>query len=398
MTARAAGTIAAVAGATALFGCVTAAPAEAPTGAVHVATSTDHPELTKTIPVAGRRGAQKRVVMTIGPDKLGDLARGDRLEVDSEVEVSTCLKHNRLDPGPGFPCVGRTYGYDPRIDAQIVLASDSSATGGDKTLPVSRNEGLSCKQKQPNRNHHCVIAIGGEGIDIGDTSALPCDPGSCHLNLVMSASHHGAKKGQKVVIGANARGGAIKQDKGRLDAVRLRPGDQARPAPLETRDPSHSHIPIVGHGKSPKQQVVYSIPLPNLREGEKLVVEGKLVAKLANPYSAFTTTDVILATGPNSADHGGLPHHVAGHGSEIGRSNAFNCTPGPSAFSNPCTARKFGVAEITHDSPKTLYLNLTTGMAVEFPPGRFHRGDRAKVLDRGMLSVTRYPPDSSPGP
>jgi hypothetical protein len=368
-----------------------AVTASAAHGAVHLATSDDNPELVKTIPITKHAGDRNRVVMSIAPQQLGDLQAGDRLEADAEVEVSVCLKKNPRHPGPGFPCHGKPYSYNPTVEAQIVLAPNAATATG---VPVSPATRLSCSQRQPNRNHHCVLTVQGGGLDIPDPNALPCAPDSCSLNLVLTAFKKKARKRQKVVIGSDSRDGSIVQNKGRLDAVRFRPGNDPRPAPLVTSKTINPAVPIVPHGKDINPVVSYSIPLPNLREGERLVVDATAVAALPRKYSAFTSTQVILATDPRSTDNGGLPNHVAGHGSEIGKQNGFNCTPGRSAFPSPCTARKVGVATITHDSPQTLYLNVTTGMATQFPAKRHHSGDAAPVLaNQGRLRVFRYPPE-----
>ena len=59
--------------------------------------------------------------MSLQPGNLGDLRDGDRLEATAEVEVSVCLKPNELH-GSDRACIGRTYGYDPTVIAELVLA------------------------------------------------------------------------------------------------------------------------------------------------------------------------------------------------------------------------------------------------------------------------------------
>src|SRR5665809_43600 len=45
-------------------------------------------ELLKTIPIGNRLSSKERVVMSLQPGQLGNLADGDRLDATAEVEVS----------------------------------------------------------------------------------------------------------------------------------------------------------------------------------------------------------------------------------------------------------------------------------------------------------------------
>ena len=101
--------------------------------------------------------------MSLQPGNLGDLRDGDRLEATAEVEVSVCLKPNELH-GSDRPCIGRTYGYDPTVIAELVLADGRTATGGASTVSLG-SEKLTCTQSQPNRNHHCVLVIDDGDLD-----------------------------------------------------------------------------------------------------------------------------------------------------------------------------------------------------------------------------------------
>ena len=88
-------------------------------GRALVASTGNDSELRKTIPITARSGANKAVVMSLGPGRrnmagLPDLAPGDRLEVTAEVEVTTdCAR-------AGAGCVGNPYGFAPTVGAPAV--------------------------------------------------------------------------------------------------------------------------------------------------------------------------------------------------------------------------------------------------------------------------------------
>lgn len=367
-------------------------------GTLRTATTGNNSELVKAIPIGKRKGAKKRVVMSLQPGNLGELRDGDRLEATAEVEVSVCLKPNELH-GSSRPCIGATYGYDPTVIAELVLADGGEATGGGSTVPLG-SETLTCTQSQPNRNHHCVLVIDYGQAEIDDASKLPCSPATCHVNLVLSAHDRGAGGGDKLVVGADSGGRSVNGDKGRVNVVRYRPSSQKRDDALVTDARVRPTLSIAAEGAKVKEKAVYSVELGNLRLGEQLVIDGKLVSKIGHhPYNVFQTTGIVLSQRPDSASREGWPERVGDLNGQIAEANGFNCTQGNSAHESPCTARKVGVLEITRDSPKTLYVNLVAGVAAQADFDNRHRdSDVAQVLKEGFLRVYRYGPDRNDSP
>lgn len=366
-------------------------------GTVRTATTGNDSELRATIPIGRHRGAKQRVVMSIQPGGLGDLADGDRIEATAEVEVSVCLKPNERH-GSDRPCIGRTYGYDPSVTAELVLAAGGDATSGASTVSLGRRT-LTCTQSQPNRNHHCVLVIDDAALEIADASRLPCNSETCHVNLVLSAADHNARGGDKLVVGADSGGKSASGDKGRINVVRYR-GASRRVEPIVTTARVRPALSIAAEGGEPREQAIYSVALANLKRGEQLVIDGKLVAKIGHlSYNVFQTTSLVLSEARDSASREGWPERVGDLNGQIAEANGFNCTQGRSAHDDPCSARKVGVLEITRDSPKTLYVNLTAGMAAQADFDHRHRSsDAAKVLDRGFLRVYRYPASRNDSP
>ena len=122
-------------------------------------------------------------------------------------------------------CVGQPYDFNPKIAAKIVVATSPTSASGFEIAP--RQE-VNCRQKLPNRQHHCVFAMEPAPIQV-DLAALGCPADGCYVNLVMDAWHkRGSPKRNVILIGANNKNGKIKQDKGRLNAIRTRPGQPER--------------------------------------------------------------------------------------------------------------------------------------------------------------------------
>lgn len=375
-----------------------AAPRADEQSTVRTGTTGNDSELVKTIPIGRRVGDKRRVVMSLQPGNLGELRDGDRLEATAEVEVSVCLKPNALH-GSDRPCIGRTYGYDPAVSAELVLADGGQATGGAGTVPLG-SEKLTCNQSQPNRNHHCVLVIDDGLARIEDASRLPCNSQTCHINLVLSAGDRNARAGDRLVVGADSGGKAVNGDKGRVNFARFRPQGSGGEQPLVSTARLRRALPIAGEGAKVREQAVYSVALEDLRLGEQLVIDGRLVTGIgAHSYNAFQTTGIVLSESRGSASREGWPERVGDLNGQIAEANGFNCTQGDSAHESPCAARKVGVLEITRDAPKTLYVNLVAGLAAQADFDDRHKDrDVAQVFDDGFLRVYRYPADRNDSP
>jgi hypothetical protein len=363
-------------------------------GSVRTASTGNRSERVKTIPISRHRGGKRRVVMSLGPEAVGALRGGDRMYSTAEVEVSVCLKPNELHGGHPS-CIGRTYGYDPKVRAELVLGRGPEATQG----AVLASRRIECSQHQPNRNHHCVLVMDDGVFSVPDGKA-PCDPADCHVNLVLDAYDDSAKAGHKLVVGAASDGKKVVGDKGRINLARFRPGAGDEIQPQVTQDKVRGSLPIAGEGNDVSEHAVYSVAVPDLRAGEQLVVDGQLTTRIGmHSYNVFQRTGLVLSEGPLSASREGWPERVGDVvNGQISEANGFNCTQGNSAHEDPCKARKVGVLEITRDAPKTLYVNLVAGMAAQADFKNDHRnGDRAKVAS-GFLRVYRFPRERNDAP
>ncbi|HEX2129659.1 MAG TPA: hypothetical protein VHF58_10630 [Solirubrobacterales bacterium] len=395
-----------------LFGCPTPPPQPVPPsplppggggderlkalgGTVRTASTGNRSERVKTVPIGKLRGAKRTVVMSLGPTRLGALRPGDRIYGTSEVEVSVCLKANPLHGGERS-CVGRTYGYDPYVRAELVLTHGTKRTRG---LELGSRR-LQCAQGQPNRNHHCVLVIDDGVATVPEGGKLPCGESDCHLNLVLDAYKKGARSGHKLVVGAASDGHRVHGDKGRINAARFRPGTGEVIEPDVTQNKVRGSLPIAGEGNDVKERAIYSIAVPNLNAGDQLLVDGRLVTRIGmHSYNVFQRTGLVLSEGPRSSSRDGWPEKVGDIvNGQISEANGFNCTQGDSAHEDPCRARKVGVLEITRDAPKTLYVNLVAGMAAQADfKDRYRSGDRARIAS-GFLRVYRFPKERNDAP
>ena len=321
-----------------------------------VATTGNDSELLTKVPISKKPGTRERVAMRLGPDQLKPIQVGDRLRASAEVQVSTTCVEN------GPRCIGRSYQANPTITAKIVLSPSLEAQSG--YLPLSESRSVLCKQRRPNRNHHCTIAIPNTETTITDLAALPCPPDACYVNLIVGATSKKSKKGDVVVLGADRPDRTVQKDKGRLNVVQAR-GRVPAPAVTSSETLLNSQLPLT-EGKKEKRRVVYSVPIPAPRKGEVLAFDASFLADIsALRFNTFIGSRVLMATDPTATTSEGFAKTSIPLRGQATESNGYNCTLGASGFANPCTTVKAGATRISRDvidettgQPATLYLNV----------------------------------------
>jgi hypothetical protein len=368
----------------ALFGTSTAAA----NPRAHAVTTGNNSERVTTIPIARHPGETPKVVITLAPRKTPTFKRGDRLRVSAEVQVTTtCVDSSGR-------CIGRPYRFTPTIDAKLMLASGIHRTGGKGTVQLGHTRRVSCKQRRPNRNHHCVLVLTG-GRRIEHPRGLPCRPRRCRINLVLDAHDGDARSGNVVVVGADRPNGSIVQDSGRLNALILPSRLRPRPVRAHTRERRHRSLPM-GSERSGGKRVIYSLKMPRLNKGDILTVSAQQTTAIGHlPYSAYVNSEVILAGSPRATHPSRLAKRSAALRGRITEATGFNCTQGPSAYRTPCRTRKVGLIAIRHDAvtrrgrAKPLYVSL---ISRTFPKlARATSGDEARIKRAGYLKVRRIP-------
>jgi hypothetical protein len=328
------------------------------------------------IPITRRAGARPLVVMTLAPggpkySKMPDLVPGDRLEVSAELELTT-------DAADSRDAVAKPYGYSPQIRASLLLADDGKETNARHARQlVSSRE--TCDHRQ---HHHRVV------FDVPHYTVRPGDVGS-HLNFVLSAHCRTARDGQILLIGQNeppedGRPASVKGRMGKLNVVRYR-GQGEPPHRFRKADSARrTHLRV----QKGDPKVVYSLRLMNLKEGEQLVLEARLVVNNSHSYPVRVATQVIL-----SHSHTGIePLHgdarkLATFSGEIAKYNGTNAMP-----RGPCTTRKFGTLRMLEDAGKKhpLFVNLVA--ACGDPERQAKTNDTIKVEPGGYLHIRRFPP------
>jgi hypothetical protein len=363
-----------------------------------VMTTGDNSELTDHLDITNTKGANATTVMSL---PLSNVKAGDRLRVSSEFQVTTdCLNAAGRCSNYEDSAVGHPYDYNPLVDARLVLASSSSAITG---APITGVLERRCRQQLPYRHHHCTLVFPSTTFDV------PSGDQGRYVNLVASGwSPQGeAQPGDRLLVGENEPDGSILGDKGRVNAVRLRPDPSAvgTVQTLSSTAPVTTNLPI-GNG-SIENTVVFSRRLDNLKRNEQLEVAANLDTDIGQdqdparpnylPYNVLIRPRLILASTPTSTKVSDLAKKVSTSKGEITEANGFNCThhdktASLSPWDSPCHAQKAGVIKLTGDAKK-LYVNLVIGTSAI--GGTPRSGDVVHVAPCSpgscSLQILRYP-------
>jgi hypothetical protein len=346
---------------------------------VQVATTGNSSELVETIPITKRPAINPRVVMSLVPGDLPTLQAGDQLEGTAEVEVTTDCRAATSE------CVGEPYEFNPKVGATLVLGASPDTASG---LALAPRQEIVCRQKLPDRQHHCMIVLTPPALQV-DLGALPCAQAGCFLNLVLDAYHRRSKKADALLIGANNRNGRIVQDKGRVNAIRTRPGIPPQtppPPPAGTQEAGTNERLTTGLTVDPPgEAVVYSQQLDGLRDGDQLAVATGVTTDVTFlAHNVNVSSKVVLADDPFSTVPGVIGAEVSRLAGEITENNGFNCTH----RTTPCPTLKRGVVEIRRNASVPLYVNVVLNIGrIGGQPG----ASVLPVLESGGLVVTRYP-------
>jgi hypothetical protein len=343
-------------------------------------TTGEESELTETIGITPRPGPG-RVVMRLSDGRrpssftrLPGLTPGDRLRVTAEVEVTTdCETANPA-------CVGNPYTYAPIVTATLLLSGDRGATAPGNTALRLAERRVTCSH----RRHHRVIVFTRTGLQIPE-AGLPWS-GPSFVNLVLDAHHPKARAGDRLLVGENEPDGSVGGDKGRINAIRLRPSGERPHGRTRTEKRLAREIPV----DKEKRTVVYSRRLNQLRDDEELDVRAGLTVSAAHlSYPARISTRLILADDPGQDDDGGHAAEIAPFNGEISENNGFNCLR-----ARACTSRKVGVLRCLESAGQPVYVNLVAVAGDPFREGR--PGDKLRVLNQGFVEVRRYSSSREP--
>jgi len=358
------------------------APAQGGSPKVLVTTTGNDSELRSTIPITRKAGKKPRVALSLGPSQVPSLNSGDRLKTTSELEVTTdCLEKDSR-------CVGKPYTFNPIVSARVVLANAPNVTGGEGALELG-SERLKCRQKPPDREHHCVIVFDAI-LEIPDKAQLPCNASNCHLNVSVEAHNRKKKTGKrnKLIIGEDEPDGSIVQDKGRLNAIRFAPANQPPVKPLITNSLITTEVPI----RKGDDVVVFSEELNGLKANDQIVANAGMTTSIESvPYAVLIRSRLILTTNPTKSNAGSDVREITNPNGELSEANGFNCTQ-----RNPiCNTEKVGVITMTEDAvdkkgnPIPLYVNLVLNTAK--PGATAPSGDSVTVMPAGGVQVNVYP-------
>lgn len=334
-----------------------------------VCTTAKPAEIVKTLPIKTKAGVGRRIVTRLGPGEaalspLPDLRPGDELKVLVELAVTTdCRTIAQGD------CVKQPYAYSPRVHARLLLADSPTAKAKKKGHALLlAEETATVTQDQ----HHYVFVLEPPPVKIRDGW-----PGENFIIVALDASHRGAKRNHVLLIGANEKGD-VRQDMARINIARLRPGDDPPPTATTVKTLGTSRLPL-----TKEKKVLFSVPLEDLAKDEQLVVGAMVEASGSGlPYKARISTRLVLADSPTETDTGKAARKIDALKGEIAEHNGTNCIPGGTV-----RVRKVGVLRVTRNAAGMHYVNLVAESADPVED----RIDKSLKLNRGSLTVTRYP-------
>jgi hypothetical protein len=344
---------------------------------LRVAVTRRHAELRETLPVRKRPDSGLKPVLSA---RLPRLRRDAHVTFSGEVVLTTtCVEQiNR--------CIGRSYSFDPHLEAQVVLAPRHGSGG--KAEPVSRTIRLTCQQTRPNRNHHCPVVIGKGSFRVHRLADLPCRPDDCELRMIAGAWNRDASADQVVVVGSDQPDGSVDGGKARLSAA-IASGR----SDIHRTATSHLRTRKVPASFRSGKRVVYSQRLGNLRKGDVLLMRSRQVSRIRTfPY--FVSSQIVMATRRAATRPSAISRRAVSRSGTVTETTGFNCTLGRSAFDSPCVGIKSGIVRVGRvprsktGKRKALYANLVTR---GFPKLAQARGayPPLRILDRGYLRVTR---------
>jgi hypothetical protein len=330
-------------------------------------------ELEKAIRITAERGKKTKVVMSLGPSGdpfscLPDLEPGDMLRVTAEIEVTTDSSE---------PYFAKPYEFDPMVRASLLLAGSGTAREPDRKRALTL--GSAAEQRCTHESHHGVIVFTDATLRIPQ-KGLPWR-GESFVNLLLDAHHPKAAGEQMLLIGEHEHVGGrieVKGGKGRLNAIRFRPGAEPAAQTLRRSDLRAKEIPV----DKEERTVVYSLPLDDLARGEQLTVEAAMTTSHPG-YPSRISTRLILADKESQDDTGGQAKKLTDFGGEIGEHNGFNGKDGR------FRTRRVGVFRVRRPA-KRAYVNLVADSGD--PLGQGKRGDKLGLIEDGFLRVTRYDP------
>ena len=150
-----------------------------------------------------------------------------------------------------------------------MLADGAQVTGGANAVAIGGADDNVCHNKTGDREHHCMLVPRG-GVDIGGGGNLPCNPDSCHVNLVVEARSGAAGPGTS--WSSAASGPTARSSRTRAGSTWCARGEgrTCRPTSLSTTARVHKALPL-----NLSKQVVYSQKIEALRDREQLEVEAR---------------------------------------------------------------------------------------------------------------------------
>lgn len=337
----------------------------------------------ETVPISRRPKAERRVAISMSPEEIPTLRRGDRLRITAELETTNNCRH------PGPLCVSRPYSFSPRVGLQLILAHRAGATHGAGTMALTGRREIVCRQPEPHREHHCVTVFTGTNLRLTKGEELPCRLRNCLINLVVDASNSEARRGDVILLGIDRPDGTVHQGRGRINVTRFR-GPAVEPRTPATDRRLRGRVDVDEGAK----KVLYSLRLRKLERDEQLTFEASTVVGIKHlPYDTFVGSQLVLTERPGAVSPTRLTRRVAAFPRDINKMTGFNCT----ALTTPCKLPRVGTL-VMRGTPRRdgrsvpLYVNYVFRNAPKRAEDR--PGDAIKIRRGGGIEAKRYPADA----
>lgn len=319
-------------------------------------------------------GPKPRLLMSIPVRRTGVISTGDRLEISSELQVTTDCDHR------GPRCLGSPYTFNPRVTTYAVLASGPGGKSGRLVLPPRTT---TCRQRLPYREHHCVLVR--ESGQVPVLGRDTCQPKNCFVKLLGYATSRRAGSDEYLAVGGLRPNGSVPQDRGRLNLVHFAPRkpEGSRRVAAHARTTSRLRL-------DQDRAAIYSQHLRHLEPGNQMAVSAKARIDIsAVPYNVVLSSQLIVTDKRGDVVRGIAARQVSQRG-ELDEGNGFNCTKNK----NRCTIHKVGVLRVERPLRATgggFFLTLVTRAG----PKRTQAGpnDRVRVVSGGI--TTRLFPANS---
>lgn len=349
---------------------------------IRVGSTGNKPEAVDRVPInkAGDPGKPRKVVMSLGAASdtdlpMPDLQPGDRLRIFAELELTTDYEDGNH---PGL--IGHPYSYAPKLEAKLLLAADKETNEPKAGKAISLGEAW--RGKCSHQRHHEIVRFADVGFEV-PKRGLPWS-GPSWINLTVASAHPEAHSKDVMLVGQNEKEPVVDQDVSGIRVVRYRQDSGQDEKPERETRLLERGVPV-----AKQRVVVLSKKLEGLKEGEQLLVRGRLITN-AGPvgYPTRISTCMFMANDQSDVEPKGHAQEVSSWKGHLSKQNGFNCL----VDDGPKASEKFGVVRVMKNARRPLFVNMVAVSSAPFRDPTVNN-DRLPIEDGSFVEVVRFPAD-----